>query len=224
MLRRIREKLHSRRGLNVLVALLGLLTAVLLAIAAVPPVYRAYKTRADERDCYIALQKAQEAADIVAIQSGGTVTDEAARRAVEQCMWTEGALCPAGGDFYIARDEHGNPLVVCGVHDTDLKRRTRLNAEAALDKLEAELARAGTLGEAEPERVELRLNGETLPALRVTEEPPIRRGTATTSGYEGTVIFYQTSRGGVSFLAYADSDYCALWHAASKSWSGDAWE
>ncbi len=224
MSRQTREKLHSRRGIARLVVLVGLLVLALAIVLVAVPAIRAYKAHLDAEECGLASAKVQEALELSAITSGGKLGEDEAERTLRQSMWDLDASCPAGGDFCLERDDgqQSGLRVVCGLHETDAKRRVRVNAKNALAQLQSELSLARQTNAAVPDSVALLLNGTTLTAQRVTEEPALKRGTFSTSGYEGTVAFYLADGSGATYFVYADPDRCAIWRPG-RGWDGDAW-
>ena len=131
------------------------------------------------------------------------------------------------GNVYLIRNEEGVLEPVCGLHNDDVARRTRLNASYAGSKLEE--ARKNILEKAgkddpEPEKITITVNNRPLDCTYVTEEVPIKRGTSTTKGYDGTVAFYGTGeKGEINYFLYADEDYCAVWHE-NEEWTGSAYD
>lgn len=219
------EKLHSARGLSRLAALLLLAAAALLA-AASAPAYRAYKERADRIGCGLALKKARDAVTVDHLLRLRETPDmEAASAIVDAEARGAGELCPAGGDYYVVSDagEGAGVRVVCGLHEEDLRLVTRLSAENALRQINAAVADARRCRRGDPDEIAVTLNGKTFAALRVeAEKTDLRRGTYATPGYDGTAAYYMLDGGGISYLCFADPNYCASWKRV-RGWDGDAW-
>lgn len=220
MLYRIRN--HSGR-INRTVALLLVLIAVMLVIIAIPA-WKVFRYRSEKTGCVQAMKSAKDGLIIEYLGRFDAGTVEEAMVALDEIMPGRANLCPAGGTVYLIRGDHDIFEPVCGLHDDDLKLRVRLNASRALDLLEEGLPEARRdLGE-EPESVAIALNGKSLECVRVEEEPPIRRGTGTTNGYEGVVAFYRLDdEGEISYFIYADEHHCAIWRKGQQ-WRGDAYD
>ena len=175
--------------------------------------------------CSVAINKAQKAINLELVQNPGHFTLEDAQAVMEKNKWAMETLCPAGGDCYITDESeemgHTHFQVVCGLHDEDARRRTRLNARNVLEQLETEIKHKSLMGAGIPESVSLTLNGDTLKAALGDDELP--RGTYTTPGYEGTVAFYSADDEGVYRMSFADENYSANWDRG-WGWNGSAYE
>ena len=123
---------------------------------------------------------------------------------------------------------------MCGLHDDDKKLRVRLNASRGKELLEEALKTARSKVKAEPESVEITLNGKSLECVRVAEVLDLRRGTGVSHGYEGIVAYYGIAGqgdydtkglddGDVCYFAYADEYHCARW-INGDGWTGDAYQ
>ena len=221
----IRRKLSSRSGgVNRLVLILALAVLVLFA-AIVLVAVRSYFARAELYGCTIAVKKAQDMLDEEYMFKGFTDLDDGEARAiVDRSMVKRDALCPGGGDYYIINNpgRAATAVVVCGIHDTDLKQRTRLNAQNVLNQLRKAVETERLMQRDDPETITVSLNSQDLTAELVTEETDLVRGTFSTSGYRGTVAFYMLDEDGVSYLSFADEDHCANWKKG-EGWTGDSY-
>ena len=213
-------------------AILLFLIAVMLVLIAIPS-YKSYTYRAQKVACQQSLKSAKDGLIIEYLSKFESGSVEDAMRTLDQVMPERPNLCPAGGEVYLIRGEHGIYEPVCGLHDSDRRRRTRLNASRARDLLREALRVARKDRKKEPESVEIHLNGKPLECVRVDAPVPLRRGTRTTSGYEGVVAFYgiagqgtfakgKSAEGEVCWFIYADEDFCAIWSDADQ-WTGDSY-
>lgn len=229
----MRQRIRERRGgINRLIALLLALIAVMLVLIAVPG-WQRFRYRSEKTACEQAMKSARDGLiiDYMAHFEAGTVED--AMQTLDEVLPERANICPSGGTVYLVRDEQGIFQPVCGLHDDDVRRRTRLNASRALELLEEGLRHARRASSGEPEAVQITLNGQPLECARVDSTLKISRGTKTTNGYEGVVAFYglagqgdftQTAArdGEICYFLYADEDYCAVWRK-SDGWTGNAY-
>jgi len=215
-----------------LAAVLLALIAVMLGIIAMPS-YRAYRYRAQKVGCQQAMKSAKDGLIIEYMDRWDAGSVEDAMKTLDEVMPERANICPAGGTVYLVRRSDGIFEPVCGLHDSDLERRTRLNASRAKDLLAEELLRIRKEGGAEPESVEIRLNGMALECVRVQKPQRLYRGTRTTNGYKGIVALYGLAgegsfsdnglkSGEIAYFVYADEDHCASWRAGD-GWTGDAY-
>lgn len=234
----IRRRARTQDGITRMAAVL-LAGIVVLLVAIGIPVYRTYAERAAVYGCGVAVDKAQDMLDIQYIQAR-SLTLEEAQQIVDRSRISRDDLCPEGGEYLVLYDEgREQPFrVVCGLHDSDTAERTRLCAYRALERVRRAVRDAQALGDRWPESVTISLNGKEQTASLTLEKVGITRGTYTTQGYDGTVIFYGLAgyggfaesgmdEGEVCWSCYADEDHCAIWEPAdawSSDWSGDSWE
>lgn len=211
----------------------------MLVIISVPA-SRAFRYRAAKIGCDQAMKSAGDGLIIEYLGSFTEQDTDEARDIIAKVMPARENICPSGGNVYIIKNELGIFEPVCGLHDDDVPRRTRLNASYAKEKLETERRRVIAETGAEPESVEITVNGKTLTCIFVTEEEAIHRGTATTNGYKGVVAYYGAAgnftfsaktagrgngtakEGEVCYFLYADEQYCAIWRS-NDGWDGDAY-
>lgn len=226
----LRGKLHSDRGMNRLVAIV-LVLVVVLVLAALYPAYRLYKTRSDALGCLAAMKKAQDWLDVEYL-THYSLTLEEAEAVVEKSRWEMDTVCPAGGDSHLVYRPDSEQIyrIVCGLHDADTYERTRLNAVSVYDQLTETLSWAKRRGEAAPDEVTVTINSRELKVLRLDEPNGLRYGTASTTGFKGTVSYYAVDgAGALRWFVYADPDHAVVWraedaHAARAGWSGDAYD
>lgn len=230
------SKLHSDRGMSWLIAIL-LLAVIVLSITALIPSYRRYQEQGKAVACATALDTArrQLAADFML---GGFENGKAeeAKEFVSYVMNGWDDLCPDYGTVYIVRRTDDSPMdwdIVCGLHCSDKKLRTRLNADYVLEQLREALKTAQADGVQYPESLTYTLHGKTRTALLVDASTNLKRGTSTTEGYEGIVAFYSLvghsdfgagkgKDGALWYFSYADEAHCANWRA-DDGWTGDSY-
>lgn len=218
------RKLQSRRGVNVLILIL-LVLVIALAVVITIPAIRSYELRGEGLACSVALKKAQDMLD-AQYMGKGTLTYDEAIAVVERSKWDMDALCPAGGDYYVVEepDRQQKYRVTCGLHESDTRLRTRLNASRAYALLEENLEERARRGlEPTAADLEFTLNGKTVTVKRLEEDNGLRWGTGSSIDYEGTACFYSlTEEGEISWFVYADINHAAVW-TLSGGWSGDSY-
>ena len=203
----IRRKLHSSGGYSLLLLILLIAVFVMLVIVLLPRILH-YKEEADNYGCKVAMNKTQDMLDVEFLNDYG-MTLEQADEVIHRAMWEQDWLCPSGGDYFVV-DRGGPQLyrVTCGLHESDTLLRTELNAKHAFSLLKTELE----LAETTPRTVTLTLNSMEFTAQGVETEPTIRRGTKTTKGFDGTVIYFMAdNHGNLRYFCYADENHCAIW-------------
>ena len=235
----MKNRYSTRGSVNRTVVILLILIGVMLFVIGIPAM-KAFRYRAQRIGCEQAMKSAGDGLIIEYLGSfeEGSIKD--ARDTLEEVMPAREDLCPAHGNVYLIRDENGIFQPVCGLHDSDVRRRTRLNASYALQMLEDKRRAAALNGNNDPESLEITVNGRKLVCTHVTEEEAIHRGTATTNGYDGVVCYYgaagdftfsaKTARKGmgtakdgeICYFVYADENYCAIWRS-NDGWDGDAY-
>ena len=236
MTRLLPSKLHNRRGMSRLVMIL-LILIIVLAITSMIPTYLKYQRMGKVVACATALDSArrQLAADFML---DGFVNGKAedAKDVVAYAMNGWDDLCPDGGTVYIVRNEDSELEwdVVCGLHDKDSKRCTRLNADYVLDQLREALRQEQLLGNPYPESLTYTLHHVEHTAYLVDEATNLKRGTRLTEGYDGIVAFYSivghsdfgadswSKEGEIWYFSYADEEHCATW-SSRDMWTGDSY-
>ena len=238
MERPVRNRLKSNRGIARAVVLLIIAAVILAIIVVLIPTVRYYRDQSQKIGCATALDSAYRQYINAYLASGKGLTAEDAKEVISFAMLGWDDLCPGGGNIYIVKDrEKGEDLyrLVCGLHGEDAKQRTRLNAGFVLDTVRDAVSAAREKGDPVPESVTMTLNGEELTVIRTDAPVALRRGTASTTDYEGTVAFYSVvgigddsgssgqRDGEVWSFSFADDNYCAVWNYR-QSWTGDAYK
>ena len=209
-----------------ILVILSVLILVMVAIIYYPA-WKAFRYRSECIACQQAMKTATDGLRIEYLDTFEEGSIKEARKTLETIMPERDDICPAHGNVYLLRNDEGILEPVCGLHNDDVARRTRLNASYAGSKLEE--ARKNILEKAgkddpEPEKITITVNNRPLDCTYVTEEVPIKRGTSTTKGYDGIVAFYGTGeKGEINYFLYADEDYCAVWHE-NEEWTGSAYD
>jgi len=230
-------KLRSiRGGVNRVVAILLVLIAIMLVVVLLPA-WDDLRLLSQRLSCEQAMKSAKDGLIIEYLGrfKEGSVQD--AMNTLDQVMVARPNICPAGGEVYLIKNSEGIYEPLCGLHDRDARRRTRLNASRALELLREGRRKAlrGSKG-VEPEAVDIVLNSKPLSCERVPKVQKLRRGTATTDGFEGVVAFYglagegdfpagedaKVEAGDIFYFVYADEAHCAVWKA-NDGWTGDAY-
>lgn len=214
-----------------------ILVALMLIVVIAVPTVRYYRTEMGMIGCNTAFESARRRISEEYILASGEMTADEAKQVVTDSMYGWDDLCPAGGEVYLVKGATaGLPYdVVCGLHGSDTRQVTRLNAERVLNRLKSALNDAQKNGTEYPETLTVKLNGKEITAKLVDEDQGIRWGTDSTSGVEGTVIFYgikghsdfgsnaTTKDGQICYFCFADENHCADWNSR-KGWSGDSFD
>ncbi len=239
MICRVRQLWKSRRGASRPVVIALIVLFILGAIAAVPIVMN-LQAQAAEKACALAMDNARRRlkTDFMMNLAGATPTAQDARDVVAYAMHGWDNVCPSGGTVYVVENTAPDDApydIFCGLHDPDIKRRTRLNASYVLAQIRDALAVASRNNQALPESVTVTLHGVELTAVLVDKDQELRHGTDRISDLEGIVIYYavvgrgdfqtdsRLSEGEVCYFGYADENYCANW-TTKKSWTGDSYQ
>lgn len=222
-----------RGGVNRVVAILLFLIAVMLVIIAIPS-WDHYRERSEIIACEQAMKSAQDGLIIEYLSRFREGSVEDAMKTLDVVMVARPNICPAGGEVYLIKNDLGIYEPHCGLHDPDDRLRVRLNASRAKDLLAENRRKALREYDSEPESITIGLNGQPLECVRVRQAQRLRRGTATTSGFDGVVAFYglagegdfpvtdKVAAGEICYFIYADENHCAAWKA-DDGWSGDAY-
>lgn len=235
MLDCLQKKLRSRRGISVLTVIMLVLVLIMAVVISIPTV-QYYKRRADAIGCATGLDTArrQLAAHVMATDSINSVED--AKKFVGYVMDGWDDLCPGGGNIYIVERKNDDfPMdLVCGMHGSDAKQRTRLNASWVKDQIEEALRKAKEKGDQRLTSITLTLNGEEVEALLTDDVTGWRRGSSSTTGLNGTMIRYgvagygifgkeyHRSYGSLCYLSFVDDLYCANW-SSIDGWTGSSY-
>lgn len=230
-------KLRSiRGGVNRLVAILLVLIAIMLVVVLLPA-WDDLRLLSQRLSCEQAMKSAKDGLIIEYLGRFKEGSVEDAMNTLDQVMVARPNICPAGGEVYLIKNSEGIYEPLCGLHDRNARRRTRLNASRALELLREGRRKAlrGSKG-VEPEAVDIKLNSKLLSCERVPKVQKLRRGTATTDGFDGVVAFYglagegdfpagedaKVEAGDIFYFVYADEEHCAIWKA-NDGWTGDAY-
>lgn len=249
MKERIIEKLRSERGeMSRMVALLLVLVGVMLVLVIFVPAFRKMNEQAELHSCEAAMDTAwRKMAEDYIINSSTKIED--VKTAVGYAMNGWDDICPSGGKVYLVRTRSNNKSsedkaagklpyeLVCGKHDRDSKRRTRLNADDILRQLQKELRKRVRNGETCPEEMTVTYNSKPLTAVLVDQESGLKRGTSTTAGLEKkeAVAYYSivghsdfgadsgAKEGEIWYFSFADREHCANWRC-DGNWTGDSYQ
>ena len=230
-------KLRSiRGGVNRVVAILLVLIAIMLVVVLLPA-WDDLRLLSQRLSCEQAMKSAKDGLIIEYLDRFKEGSVEDAMNTLDQVMVARPNICPAGGEVYLIKNSEGIYEPLCGLHDRNARRRTRLNASRALELLREGRRKAlrGSKG-VEPEAVAITLNSKPLSCERVPRAQKLRRGTATTDGFDGVVAFYglagegdfpagedaKVEAGDIFYFVYADEEHCAIWKA-NDGWTGDAY-
>lgn len=222
-----------RGGVNRATAVLLALIGVMLVLIAIPG-WKVFQYRSEKTGCDQAIKSARDGLIIDYLTHFEEGTEEEARQTLYEVLPERPNVCPAMGTIYLLRNDQGIFEPICGLHETDRKLKVRLNASRAMELLGDALIKAKGENEAPPEPVEITLNGKPLECVKVEEQLDLRRGTATTNGYEGIVAFYglegegdfatgKVDEGEICYFVYADPDHAAVWRA-DDGWTGSAYQ
>lgn len=234
MKRIVHEKFSSRAGkLPRAAAILLALVFIMIAVVSVP-VIKHLRDHSREIGCMTALDTADKELRTAYLTSGCSLTYDQAKEAVTRAMNGWDDLCPAGGTVHLVYEE-GEEMpyrLVCGIHGSDEKERTRLNAQYVFENLTEKVKVYYTANGKYPESVAVSLNGEELAVNASAAETGLHRGTDYSGDYKGTVAFFAVAgesewadsfgapKGSVSWFVFADEKHCARWDAR-LGWSLD---
>lgn len=235
--RRRRPLKLNNRGLARIIVIM-LVLVIILAIASIVPSYRKYQRQGMTLACAHALDTARrQLAGNFMFNGFENGSAEDAKEFVAYVMNGWDDLCPAGGSVYIV-PKKDSPLdweVVCGLHCSDSKLRTRLNAYNVFEQLGEALLVQQNNGNPYPESLPYTLHSKQYTALLVDEPTKLRRGTKLTEDYEGIVAFYSimghsdfgadsgAKEGEICYFSFADEEHCANW-SYHDAWTGDSYE
>ena len=221
------ERIRSRKGgTNRTLVILAVLIIIMVGVIYAPA-WKAFRYKSECIACEQAMKTATDGLRIEYLDTFDESTVRQARKTLDEVMPERNDICPAHGNVYLIKGEEGVLEPVCGLHNPDAARRTRLNASFAGNRLTE--ARKNILekaeeGAPEPEQIEIKTNGRILACTYVTEEVNIKRGTKTYDDYDDVVAFYGTDdKGNINYFLYADEDHYAVWRY-NDGWRGDAYE
>ena len=226
----------NNHGLSWIIAIM-LVLIVVLTITAMIPTYKKYQEQGKKVACATALDTARRQLASNFMLSGfenGSVDDAKDFVAYVMNGWDD--LCPDGGNVYIVPKEN-SPLnweVVCGLHCSDSKLRTRLNAYNVREQLKEALLVSRNEGNPYPETLPFTLHSKKYEARLVDAPTGLKRGTRLTEGVKGVVAFYSVAghsdfgadsgmkQGELWYFSFADEDHCANW-TYHDEWTGDSY-
>ena len=223
---------RKRGGVNRLIALLLAMIGVMLVLIAIPW-WKSFRYRSECIACEQAMDSAKDGLIIDYLSHYDAGTAEDAITTLDEVLPGREDICPSHGTVYLVRRDDGIFEPICGLHDSDLKRRVRLNASRAKMLLEEKLRAARKKKDPVTGDLKIELNGKTLVCKRVTEESDLRRGTSTTNGYDGIVALYGIAGEGdftntwvddgeLCYFVYADENEAAVWRS-KNGWTGSAY-
>lgn len=246
--RKVIQKLHSQWGaMSRMLALMLVLVGVMLVVVLIPSI-RWMNEQTELHACEAAMDTAwRRMAEDYLLNSSMKIEDVKAAVGYAMNGWDD--ICPSGGKVYLAathsnrnstQDKAAGRLpyeLVCGKHDRDTKRRTRLNADDLLRQLREALLQSVRDGEPYPQELSLTYNSKPLKAVLVDKASGLKRGTSTTAGLEKeeAVAYYSivghsdfgkdsgTEEGEIWYFSFADKLHCANWRS-DDGWTGDSYE
>lgn len=226
---------NCRGGISKPVVIMIMLIAVMLVLISVP-VVRSYMRQGDEFACMASLNTAADSLTIEYITQlrEDSFTFDQSKEVIAKAMPGRDRLCPSGGTVYFVPAKGINFDLVCGLHSTNVKLRTRLNAVNTMEMAKNEILRRETADGCVPYSITITLNSNPLECELIGGPVPIHHGRkGTTRDMEGTVAYYGVSgengwhdttvqEGGLCyfFFADADEDYYAFW-TPQDGWSGN---
>ena len=217
---------NNRGGTNRLLVLLAILIIIMVALIY-KPAWDAFRFKSECIGCEQAMKTATDGLRIEYLDTfdEGSIRD--ARKTLDRVMPAREDICPTHGNVYLVKNSEGIYEPVCGLHNPDAARRTRLNASYSgkmLEEARKNILEKAEEGDPEPEYITIKVNNKPLVCTYVTEEVNIKRGTKTTKDMDGVVAFYGTDDDGqINYFVYADEDYCAIWHE-NDEWTGSAYD
>lgn len=232
----LRKKMNNR-GIAWIFAIL-LVLIVVLSIVIMIPTYKKYQEKGMIVACATALDTARrQLASNFMFNSFENGAADDAKEFVTYVMNGWDDLCPAGGSVYIVPKEN-NPQaweIICGLHCSDSRLRTRLNAFNVREQLKEALLDEQNKGNLYPETLPFTLHGKPYEAHLVDEPTGFKRGTRLTEDVEGIVAFYSIvghsdfgadsgmKDGELWYFSFADEDHCAHW-TYREQWTGDSYQ
>lgn len=238
-MKKLRGKLNSARGISYLVAIMLALIAI-LSIVVMIPTYQKYQNQGKNLACYTAIDTARR--QLIAefmLEGFEDGKAEEAKAFVTYVMNGWDDLCPDGGDVYIVpkAGAGGSWEIICGLHCSDSRLRTRLNAWNVREQLRNALLKEQAKGNMYPETLPFALHHKEYTAELVDESTGLKRGTRTTMGREkdGIVAYYSIvghsdygadsgmKEGEIWYFSFADEEHCANW-TYHDQWTGDSYD
>ncbi len=217
---------NTKGGTARILVILSALILIMVGIMLIPS-WKDFRFESECRGCEQAMDTATDGLRIEYLDTFEEGSVREARKSLSEFMPEREDICPSHGNVYLIKNDEGVFEPVCGLHNRDAARRTRLNASYtgnALEEARKNYFEKAEDGDPEPEKLTVKVNNKPLDCVYVTEEVPIRRGTKTTKGYDGVVAFYGTGDNNeINYFVYADDDYVAIWHE-NDGWTGTAYD
>ncbi len=230
------QKKLNNHGMAWIFAIM-LVLIVILSITAMIPTYKKYQEQGKRVACATALDTARrQLASNYMLNGFENDSADKAKEFVTYVMNGWDDLCPDGGSVYIVPKEN-SPLdweIICGLHCSDSKLRTRLNSYNVREQLKEALLRKQNEGDPYPETLPFTLHGKAYEAHLVDAPTNFKRGTRLTEDVEGIVAFYSLvghsdfgadsgmKEGALWYFSFADEDHCANW-TYHDEWTGDSY-
>ena len=213
-------KKKNNKGIALLVVILIVIIIVLCVILCIPYI-RNYISEAQAVGCATQLRTAKSSITI-SILDGNTIEEGSENFVImDETIPGFDGQCPAGGTIYAIKDnsDQGYSLV-CGLHGSNLKQVTRLNAYNVLKQIQENAE-------------QVTINGKTITPILVSEKVSYSKlcSKAKESGHP--IIYYGINGNGfnskeykeneVVYMAYADENHTAIW-TYNSSWMGTSME
>lgn len=232
----LHKKMNSR-GIAWIFAIL-LVLIIVLSIVVMIPTYQKYQEKGMIVACATALDTARrQLAGHFMFEGFENDAADKAKEFVTYVMNGWDDLCPDGGSVYIVPKEN-SPLdweIICGLHCSDSRLRTRLNSFNVREQIEEALLAEQNKGNLYPEALPFTLHSKSYEAYLVDEATGFKRGTDLTEDVEGIVAFYSIvghsefgddsglEDGKLWYFSFADEDHCANW-TYHDQWTGDSYQ
>ena len=230
------SKLHNERGLSWIIAVL-LVLVIVLAITSLIPSYKKYQDQGKKLACDTALDTARrQLASNFMLNGFDNGSAEEAKAFVTYVMNGWDDLCPAGGSVYVV-PKANSPMdweIICGLHCSDSRLCTRLNAYNVRTQLQEALLKERNKGNPFPESLPYTLHSKPYTAWLTDADVGLKRGTRLTEGQEGIVAYYSVvghsdfgadsgmKKGEMWYFTFADEEHCANW-SYHDEWTGDSY-
>ena len=230
------SKLHNERGLSWIIAVL-LVLVIVLAITSLIPSYKKYQDQGKKLACATALDTARrQLASNFMLNGFDNGSAEEAKAFVTYVMNGWDDLCPAGGSVYVV-PKANSPMdweIICGLHCSDSRLCTRLNAYNVRTQLQEALLKERNKGNPFPESLPYTLHSKPYTAWLTDADVGLKRGTRLTEGQEGIVAYYSVvghsdfgadsgmKKGEMWYFTFADEEHCANW-SYHDEWTGDSY-
>ena len=182
-----------------------LVLVIVLAITSLIPSYKKYQDQGKKLACDTALDTARrQLASNFMLNGFENGSAEDAKAFVTYVMNGWDDLCPAGGSVYVV-PKANSPMdweIICGLHCSDSRLCTRLNAYNVRDQLREALLKERNKGNPFP---------ESLPYAYYS-----------VVGHSDFGADSGMKEGQMWYFAYADEEHCANW-SYHDEWTGDSY-